>query len=182
MGTVQELNLKQASQSESTIDEIKRCDPGELLKWFDINRPKALTSKSRDKFEGADIDGTTFLDHAGDMKYFHEGCKLPIGTSERLARLAAEIVGGETAGIKSKLPSFMSCTLRRQQANNVTGNRQQAENVEMSAAADSAGKSTDHAPLLFSYANPYYCRAFNSQSVPLQFASKVDYGLPSRIP
>jgi len=61
-------------------------------------------------------------------------CNLPIGASERLANLARELAGGETAGIKSKLLSFISCT-RRQQANNVTGNRQQAEDVEMSDAA-----------------------------------------------
>jgi len=107
MGTVQGLNLKRASQPESTIEEITRCDVGELLKWFDKNRPKALTSKSRDKFEEAEIDGITFLEHAGDKKYFYEGCKLPIGTSERLARLATEIVGGVTAGIKSKFTIFI---------------------------------------------------------------------------
>ena len=39
--------------------------------------------------------------------------------------------GGET-GIKSKLLSFIPCTPRRQQANNVTGNRQQAGDAEMS--------------------------------------------------
>ena len=93
MGTVQELNLKQASQSESTIDEIKRCNVGELLKWFDKNRPKALTDKPRDKFEEADINGVTFLKHVGDKKFFHEECKLPIGTSEKLADIASEIAG-----------------------------------------------------------------------------------------
>ena len=78
-----------------------------LFKWFDKNRPKALTGKSRDKFEEADIDGITFLDHAGDKKYFHEECKLPIGTSERLARLAMEIVGGRPP--VKRVSYYLSC-------------------------------------------------------------------------
>jgi hypothetical protein len=55
------------------------------------------------------------------MKYFREECNLPIGTSEMLADLAKEIAGEETAGMKSKLLSFISCTSCRQQANNLTG-------------------------------------------------------------
>jgi len=47
-------------------------------------------------------------------------------------------MGGENAGIKSKLLSFIPCTPRRQQANNVTGNRQQAGDAEIS---DTASKS-----------------------------------------
>jgi len=61
------------------------------------------------------------------VEFFENKCNLPIGASERLANLARELAGGETAGIKSKLLSFMSCTPRRQQANNVTGNRQRTE-------------------------------------------------------
>jgi hypothetical protein len=45
----------------------------------------------------------------------------PIGTSERLAGLAKEIARGETAGMKSKLLSFIPCIPCRQQANNPTG-------------------------------------------------------------
>jgi hypothetical protein len=37
----------------------------------------------------------------------------------------------DAADMKSKLLSFIPCTPRRQQANNVTGNRQQAEDVDM---------------------------------------------------
>ena len=43
-----------------------------------------------------------------------------------------ELMDRETAGMKSNLLSFMPCTPRRQQADNVTGNRQQAEDVELS--------------------------------------------------
>ena len=61
------------------------------------------------------------MDYAGDVGFFENKCKLPIGTNERLAKLAREITGGETAGIKSKLLPFIPCTPRRQQANNLTG-------------------------------------------------------------
>jgi len=87
---------------QATIDEIKGYDVNELLGWVEKNLPNALTRKQRDKFKDADINGTTFLEHAGDRKFFHEGCKLPIGTSERLAKLAAEI-----APIKSKFTIFI---------------------------------------------------------------------------
>ena len=124
------------------------------------------------------VDGEVFLIAGSCPSLLQHICGLSPETAVVLSNLSRELAKEE-----SKLLSFMSCTPRRQQTNNVTANRQQAENVEMSTAADSAGKSTDHAPLLFSYANPYYCRVFNSQSVcPLRFTSKVDYGLPSRIP
>jgi hypothetical protein len=109
MGSLPEHNCKQASQTESTIDKMKGYDVDELLEWFEQNRPKTLTGKPRDKFKDADINGDSFLKHAGDKKFFLEDCKLPAATSERLADLASEI-----AGVVQK------------------------------------GKSTDHAPLLFS--------------------------------
>ena len=109
-----ERNPKQASHTKPTIEEIKEWDGDELLEWILEKRPKALKGDKLEKFKAADIDGATFLKHAGSKKYFHEECNLPIGTSERLADLASEIAGGETAGDTS------------------------------------TGKSTDHAPLLFS--------------------------------
>src|SRR4051794_6738078 len=117
MGPLPEHNCKQASQTESTIDKIKGYDVDELLEWFEQNRPKTLTGKPRDKFKDADINGDSFLKHAGDKKFFLEDCKLPAATSERLADLASEI-----AGVVQK------------------GKEQDT----------STGKSTDHAPLLFS--------------------------------
>jgi hypothetical protein len=50
----------------------------------------------------------------------------------KIALRIMELIDREIAGMKSKLLSFMPCTPRRQQANNVTGNRQQAEDVEVS--------------------------------------------------
>jgi Predicted AAA-ATPase len=42
------------------------------------------------------------LDHADDLKFFQEGCKLPIGPSDGLAKLASEVIGKETIDTKSK--------------------------------------------------------------------------------
>jgi hypothetical protein len=72
--------------------------------------PKLLKGDDPKKLKEGRIDGVIFLNHAGDMKYFREECNLPIGTSEMLADLAKEIAGAETAGMKSKLLSFISCT------------------------------------------------------------------------
>ena len=91
-------------------------------------RPGLLRDNNLEKFKGAFIDGDVFVDHAGDVEFFENKCKLPIGISERLAKLARGVTGGETAGIKSRF----------QQANNVIGNRQQAGDAEMS---DTASKS-----------------------------------------
>jgi len=79
------------------------------------------------------------LKQAGNVEFFKNECKLPIGLSIELADLA-ENLAEETTGIKSKLLSFMPCTPRGQQANNVTGNRQQAEDVEMSDVVDMKSK------------------------------------------
>jgi hypothetical protein len=93
-----------------------------LLEWIQQKEPKPLKGDNLEKFKATSIDGVIFLKHAGDKTYFHEECNLPIGTSERLADLASEIAGGETAGMVQK------------------GKEQDT----------STGKSTDHAPLLFS--------------------------------
>jgi hypothetical protein len=75
---------------------------------------------------------------ADNVEFFEKKCNLPIGSSLVLADLARQITEGENAGIISKLLSLIPCTSRRQQANNVTGNRQQAGDAEMS---DTASKS-----------------------------------------
>jgi len=85
----QEHKPNQTGKAEPTIDQIKQYDACELLQWFEDHHSKALTGKSRDKFEEADIDGATFLRHAGDSTFF-EKCNLPIGTCSRLANLALE--------------------------------------------------------------------------------------------
>jgi hypothetical protein len=52
----------------------------------------------------------------------------------------------DAADMKSKLLSFIPCIPRRQQANNLTGNRQQAEDVEMSDAPDMKSKLLSFIP------------------------------------
>jgi hypothetical protein len=139
MDSSPEHNPKQAGHTKPTIEEIKKWNEDELLRRIEDMRPELLRGNNLEKFKAAFIDGDVFVDHAGDVEFFENKCKLPIGISERLAKLAREVTGGQTAGITSKLLSFMSCTPRRQQANNVTGNRQQAEDVELSY--NQSGKS-----------------------------------------
>jgi hypothetical protein len=93
-----------------------------LLEWIQQKEPKLLKGDKLEKFKNASIDGVIFLKYAGDKTFFHEECNLPIETSERLADLASEIARGETAGTVQK------------------GKDQET----------GTGKSTDHAPLLFS--------------------------------
>jgi len=128
-----------SSQAKPTVEQIKEWDVDKLLDWIKEYRPNLVKVGQLEKLKAADISGDVFLNHASDMRFFKNECGLTAGASDRLANLASEFAeaGGETAVIKSKLLSFMSCTPRRQQANNVTGKRQQAEEVEMTDAADS---------------------------------------------
>lgn len=91
-----------------TFEEIKELDSVELLEWFQREHPKALQGDKLDKFGEADIDGATFLKHAGDMEFFCNGCNLPIGTSARLADLASEMA--LTAG-KSTDHATLYCSI-----------------------------------------------------------------------
>jgi hypothetical protein len=81
------------------------------------------------------------VESAAQISEPYRQSKLLIGSSDELARLAneiAKIARGDIVGTKSKslfLVSFMPRTPRRQQANNVTGNRQQARDAEMSDTA-----------------------------------------------
>ena len=95
-------NSKQASQAKPTIEEIKNWDADELLEWIQQNRPKLLKGDILEKFRAEDISGDVFLHHAGDVEFFNKKCNLPSGTSERLANLASELAGGETAGMVQK--------------------------------------------------------------------------------
>ena len=110
-------NPKQASHTKSTIEEIKEWDKDKLLEWIQQERPGLFDDDNLEKFKVACINKNVFVDHAGDVGFFENKCKLHIGISERLADLASEI-----AGVVQK------------------GKEQDT----------STGKSTDHAPLLFS--------------------------------
>jgi len=91
-----------ASQADPTIEEIKNWDAVELLEWIQQNRPKLLQGDPLEKFKAEDISGDVFVNHAGDVEFFRNKCNLPAGTSERLAKLAKEIAGEETAGMVQK--------------------------------------------------------------------------------
>jgi hypothetical protein len=58
----------------------------------------------------------------------------------RLEEMVARLEEEKMSLLHSKSLSFILCTPRRQQANNFTGKRQQAEDVEMSDAADVKSK------------------------------------------
>jgi hypothetical protein len=102
MDSFPEHNSEQDGQAEPTIEEIKNWDENELLRWIKLRHPKLLKGDNFKKLKRERVDGVIFLNHAGDKRYFHEKCNLPIGTSERLADLASEIAGGETAGTVQK--------------------------------------------------------------------------------
>jgi hypothetical protein len=141
MNSFPEHTPEQASCKEKATTEWNEED---LVEWIKDRRPRLLNDDKIEKLRTAEITGEVFLDR--DEEFFENKCKLSVEAAAMLATLSKELTKEH-----SKLLSFMSCTPRRQQANNVTGNRQQAEDVGMSAAAaDSTGKSTDHAPLLFS--------------------------------
>jgi hypothetical protein len=123
------------SHTNPTIEEVKKWDADELLEWIEQQEPKLLKGDKLEKFKAADISGRAFLMKADNVEFFKKECNLPIGPSVVLADLAREIAGGETASIKSKLLSFIPCTPRRQQANSVAGNRQQAGDAETSDTA-----------------------------------------------
>ena len=88
-------------------------DKNELLKWIQQKRPKLLKGDNLEKFKAADLPGKVFLKHAGDEEFYKKECNLSIGPSETLADLAAEIVGVEATGVKSKLLFFMPCKIGR---------------------------------------------------------------------
>jgi hypothetical protein len=117
-----EHNPEQASHTKPTIEKIKTWDADELLEWIQQQEPNPLKGDKLEKFKAADILGRAFLMKAGNVEFFEEKCHLPIGTSLVLADLAREIMEGETADMVQKEKEQDTST----------------------------GKSTDHAPLLFS--------------------------------
>jgi hypothetical protein len=128
--------------SEQTIDvaAVRDSDAEELLRWIRTSKPFRLNDHDAEKFLAADISGFVFLE--GDSrKEIFEKAGLSVGACVKLEALAKKIIDR-----KSKLLSFMSCTPRSQQANNLTGNRQQAEDVEMSDAADMMRKLLSFIP------------------------------------
>ena len=119
-----------SNQAKPTAEQIKSWDVDQLLDWIKQKLPNQLNDDAIEKFKEMGISGRAFLRLADKVEVFQETLKLNFGLSLALADLTREIKEGETAGMSS-----MPCTPRRQQANNVTGNRQQAGDAEMSDTA-----------------------------------------------
>ena len=118
------------SQVKPTAEQVKKWDEEKLLDWINKTLPNPLSDDTAKKFKEMGISGRAFLTLADKADDFENKLKLNFGLSRALADLAQEIKEGETAGM-----SYMPRTLRRLQANNVTGNRQQAEGVDMTNIA-----------------------------------------------
>lgn len=93
--------------NEPIIEKIRKMNSEELLRWIQGEKPELLKGEVLKKFKKEYISGYVFLDRAGDRKFFREESKLPSGPSLELAKLASEVIGKETMGIKSK--SYLSC-------------------------------------------------------------------------
>jgi hypothetical protein len=82
------------------MQEIRGLDRKNLLEW--LKESMLLDSEDEEKFSNAKINGKVFLNHASDWKFFKEECNLPPGPSDRLAKLAREVIEKETIGTKNK--------------------------------------------------------------------------------
>src|SRR5271154_736438 len=72
---------------EEIVEEIRKMDDEELLKWIQQKKPKLLRDEVLENFKKEYISGDVFLDHANDRKFFKEDCNLPAGPSDGLAKL-----------------------------------------------------------------------------------------------
>ena len=103
-----------SSVHKPTVEEVEEWDQHELLEWIQKKRPELLEDDTLEILKAADISGATFLMQADNTEFFQEKCNLPFGVSWTLAHLAADIIGMETASMKSKLLSFIPYSPRRQ--------------------------------------------------------------------
>ena len=100
--------------AKPTSEEVKEWDNDKLVRWIQLRRRGLLEGDNLEKFRAAFIRGRAFVEYGRDVGFFN-GCNLPYEISYELADLAANIVGRETAGMKSKLLPFISCTPRLHQ-------------------------------------------------------------------
>jgi hypothetical protein len=92
--------------NEPTIKEIRKMGYEALLTWIKQAKPTLLSGEDLENFKKEHITGDVFLDHAIDWKSFKEGCNLPAGPSDGLAKLASEVIRKETMGTESQ--SYLS--------------------------------------------------------------------------
>ncbi|MBO0794274.1 MAG: hypothetical protein J2P36_25455 [Ktedonobacteraceae bacterium] len=99
----------------------------DLIEWIKNKQPLLLNDDKIEKLRNAEVTGKAFLSSsARDKRFFIDDCGISPGTAVVLVDLSRELAEED-----SKLLSFISCTPRRRQANNVIGNRQQAKDVDM---------------------------------------------------
>jgi hypothetical protein len=157
-----EHNSEQVSHRMPTIEETKKWDVNEMLDWIQKQKPKVLPDDKVERFKKADIAGRAFLTLAGNSKFFQDEFDLSIGNSLALADLAREIKEGETAGIKSKFTIFIHAHYK------LTTSQETDSRPKMwrcpTPPITLVSPLTTHLCCSL-YANPYYCRAFNSHII-----------------
>jgi hypothetical protein len=92
MGTLPEPNPKQKGPSaanEPTTHEIESWNEDTLLSWIQQKLSTPLNLADVRKVFDAEIDGSAFLQYAGNWKFF-QSAGLSFGTSVKLAILARE--------------------------------------------------------------------------------------------
>jgi hypothetical protein len=102
MASSSKHNPEQASEAEPTVEMVKNWNSSKLLKWIQKYRPNLIEEGILKQFQNQYISGDVLVDHADNEEFFTKICNLPGGTSSKLAKLAREIVGKETTGMKSK--------------------------------------------------------------------------------
>jgi hypothetical protein len=86
-----EQNALQSAANERTTEGIRSWGTNKLILSIQNEQPELLSDEIILKLRAERISGRTFLKHAGDVEFFHEKCKLPLGTSEDFADLAKEL-------------------------------------------------------------------------------------------
>ncbi|KIX05608.1 uncharacterized protein Z518_03580 [Rhinocladiella mackenziei CBS 650.93] len=91
-----------------TIQEMESWNDEQLLEWIQEIQPNIFRNKKENvsTFKAAEIDGSTFLDYAGDIDFFSK-TQLPPGVYGALASLAKKVKkqngqSDQTAGQKRK--------------------------------------------------------------------------------
>jgi len=90
----------QAHEKMPTLQEVESWDEDQLLEWIQRTAPRVLKEENLSRFKEAEVDGSTFLRHAGDPDFFTK-LGLTYVPSDGLAFLAKQVVG------KSRSPLYI---------------------------------------------------------------------------
>jgi len=150
-----EHDSKQASYKEKAISD---WDLDDLVGWINEKRKNLLEDDEIEKLRKTGVKVATFLSTAAhDWHFFTDICGLLPGTAVVLVDLSRELKEMVQNGKEQDTSTGKSTDhasefaeaggdARRLQANNVTGNRQRAEDVEMTDAADMKSKLLSFIP------------------------------------